>query len=276
MKIAVTGAAGRLGRETVRLLVHAGHEVTGVDVVGAPAQGGGHFHVADLCDASSTLQALGESETVVHLGNHTTSYGRPAGKVFNENVAMNFNVLEAARAAGARRIIFASSVQVIRRERLACEDTPSGLSRLPLDGEMPAVPSNPYSLSKAVGESQLRYAAANFGMTAVALRFPALLPDLSTLARAEPYPEALVDEAFTWLSYADAARCIQACLMSPIIGYRCYFPAHPRPWVRQPVEALRQRYFPEVPVTVALPLVSFVDGQRLRQETGWAPQDGQA
>lgn len=273
MKIVVTGAAGRLGRETVNELMLAGHEVRGLDVASVDAGSPVICHPVNLLDAESTATHVQGAEAVVHLGNHTTSYGLPARKVFNENVAMNFNVLEAAREAGARRVVFASSVQVIRGERWAREGKPSGLSRLPLDGDMPATPTNPYALSKAVGESQLRYAAENFGLITVALRFPALMSDLSRLAQDEPHADALLDEAFTWLSYWDAARCIRLCLESPLTGYRCYFPAHPRPWVRQPVEQLRCRYFPDVPVSVPLPLVSFVDVSRLERELGWTALD---
>jgi UDP-glucose 4-epimerase len=273
MKIVVTGAAGRLGRAAVNELMESGHEVLGLDVASVDAGSAVICHPVDLLDAESTAAHVQGAEAVVHLGNHTTSYGRPARKVFNENVAMNFNVLEAARESGVCRVVFASSVQVIRGERWAREGKPSGLSRLPLDGDMPATPANPYALSKAVGESQLLYAAENFGLTTVALRFPALISDLSRIAMDEPHPDALLDEAFTWLSYRDAARCIRLCLEAPLSGYRCYFPAHPRPWVRQPVEQLRRKYFPDVPVSAPLPLTSFVDGNRLWRELGWSALD---
>lgn len=273
MNVVITGAAGRLGRETMRELLEAGHVVEGLDAVEASAPAPGPVRVCNLLESAALADQWRGVDAVVHLANHPTSYGCDARTVFNENVAMNFNVAESARLAGVPRLIFSSSVQVMRAERFAVDGSPSRLLRLPLDGDYPASPTNPYALSKVFGEDQLRYFAANHGMIAIALRFPALFHQVPVIAGSEPHPGTPLDEGMTWLTYADAARCIRQALVAPLTGYHCYFAASARPWLRVPVETIRQRYFPKVPVTGGAPLASLVDLRSLAAELDWAPQD---
>jgi len=273
MNVVITGAAGRLGRETMRRLMEAGHGVQGLDAVAAEPPAPGPVRVCNLLDPAALADAWNGVDAVVHLANHPTSYGRDGRAVFNENVAMNFNVAESARLAGVSRLIFSSSVQVMRAERFAGDGTPSRLLRLPLDGDYPASPANPYALSKAFGEELLRYFATNHGMTAIALRFPALFHEVPAFAEREPHASAPLDEGLTWLTYADAARCIRRALVAPLTGYHCYFPASARPWLPLPVEEIRQRYFPQVPVTGGAPLASLVDLRSLASDLDWTPQD---
>ena len=235
MKVVVTGAAGKLGGITCRELRAAGYDVTGLDQVADPDRSN-PIRMLNLLDASAVKTASAGVEAVVHLANHPTAYGRVAQTVFNENTAMNFNVFEAARLAGVRRVVFASSVQAFRSERRLRDGAPSRLPRLPLDGDIPASPTNPYGLSKMIGEDLLRYFAEDHSMTAVSLRLPSLLPKPPAVADGAPRPDTFLDECFTWLTFADAARCIRAVLATPLKGCRCYFPASPRPSAAGTVE----------------------------------------
>lgn len=257
----------------MRRLVEAGHVVRGLDAVAAEPPAPGPVRVCNLLDPAGLADQWRGVDAVVHLANHPTSYGCDGRTVFNENVVMNFNVAESVRLAGVPRLIFSSSVQVMRAERLTRDGSGSRLLRLPLDGDYPASPTNPYALSKAFGEDQLRYFATNHGVTAIALRFPALFQEVPDFAGSEPHPNTPLDEGLTWLTYADAARCIRQALVAPLTGYHCYFPASARPWLRLPVEVIRQRYFPQVPVTGGVPLASLVDLRSLAADLDWTPQD---
>lgn len=272
MKIVVTGAGGRLGRCVVRELVAAGHEITGIDKV-APDGNPVRMLTLDLLDAPRIMSALAGAEAVVHLGNHIDPTAAAPDPSYSENVVMNFNVFEAARVAGARRFIFASSVQAMTSDhRRSDARARSPLPWLPLDGDHPAIPTNPYALSKAAGEDLLRYYVRKGGFSAVAIRFPKLTVEPPPPAGWQ-WDEARLDEAFTWLTFADGARLVAATLAAAPAGFRVYFPAAPRPWMAGEVEALRQRYFPEVPVKGGGALRSFADCRAILQETGWAPRD---
>lgn len=272
MRIALTGAAGRLGRETWRQLLAAGHDVLAGDR--APAAGcPGPLHGEDLCDPAVVDDAWVGCDAVVHLANHATSYGLDGRMVFTENVTMNFHVLERARRGGVGRFIFASSVQAMRTERFSQDEAPSRLTGLPLSGDSPATPTNPYALSKALGEEQLRYFVRCHGFTGVAFRFPALFAAPRPRGITEVGRDVPVDEAFAWSTYADAARAIQHALVRPPSGYRCFLPASARPWLDWPIERIRERFFPNVPVVGGLPLRSFVDLRALADELGWRPRD---
>ena len=71
----------------------------------------------------------------------------------------------------------------------------------------------------------------------------------------------------------DAARAIQQALVRPPSGYRCFLPASARPWLDWPIERIRERFFPQVPVVGDAPLRSFIDLRGLADELGWRPQD---
>lgn len=271
MKVVVTGAAGNLGRQVVSELRSAGHEVMGLDRKFAGFSR--RWRRVNLLDGPSVMKALVGAEAVVHLGNHPARSRRTPDPVLAENVAMNFNVFEAARTAGVRLIVYASSVQVMRGERLISDPvTRSTLPWLPLDGNIPAFPSNPYALSKCIGEDMLRYNVRHSEITAVSLRFPFLMAKSPTRTLPPKHCQRL-DEAFTWLTYADGARLIRTVLVAPLRGFHIYFPAAPQPMVAGEVESLRQQFFPGVPLKVPAPLTSFVDLSAIQADTGWTPRD---
>ena len=271
MKVVVTGAAGNLGRRVMSELRAADHEVLGLDRNFAGFSR--RWRRINLLDGPRVMKALVGAEAVVHLGNHPGRSRRMPDPVLAENVAMNFNVFEAARTAGVRLIVYASSIQVMRGERLISDPVAnSTLPWLPLDGNMPAVPWNPYALSKSIGEDMLRYNVRHAEISAVSLRFPFLMATApSRLMQPKHCPR--LDEAFTWLTYADGARLIRAVLVSPLRGFRIYFPAAPQPMVAGEVESLRRQFFPGVPLKVPAPLTSFVDGRAIQADTGWTPRD---
>lgn len=271
MKVVVTGATGHLGRAVMRELAAAGHDVTGLDK--QAGRWGRASRRIDLLDHARVEEALAGAEAVVHLANHTHCRGPTRHRVLRENVTMNFNVFEAARVAGARLMVFASSIQVVRSERQLNDPVArSGLPWLPLDGNIPACPTNAYALSKQIGEDMLRYYVRNAGTTAVAVRFPYLLAEAPP-AGGRVMKNPFLDEAFTWLSYADGARLVRAVLAAPLQGFHVFFPAAPRPLVGETAEALRQRYYPNVPLKSPAPLASLVDCRALHDATGWHPQD---
>ncbi len=111
MKVLVTGASGFLGGSLCTELAQRGHEP--VAMVRRPGSGpAGVAEVpGDLADADSLRDALASAspEVVVHLAAEIASQ-RSAAKVREVNVEGTKRVIEAAEAAGTRRLVFASTV----------------------------------------------------------------------------------------------------------------------------------------------------------------------
>jgi nucleoside-diphosphate-sugar epimerase len=111
MKVLVTGASGFLGGSLCTELAQRGHE----PVAMVRRQGSGPADVAevrgDLADADSLRNALASAspEVVVHLAAEIASQ-RSAAKVREANVEGTKRLVEAAEAAGTRRLVFASTV----------------------------------------------------------------------------------------------------------------------------------------------------------------------
>ena len=282
MKVLLTGAAGRLGRHCLAELNQAGWDVRATDCRAVEGQVP-PIQVVDLLDAAAVAELGAECDAVVHLGNHPGPHRVAPERIFNENLAMNMNVFQAALDHGVRKLIFASSIQVNASEPVESvfARCGSGPAYLPLDGDLPAQPTNAYALSKWMGEVMLRDYFAAAGMDAVALRFPALLDSEMTvpyLARQAgtrqlvvPAPAHRIAQGFTVLLYADAARLIQALLEAPLPGYRVYLPAVSVPPPGSLPELLA-RYYSDVPLRRPLAArTDLCDCSRLQRETGWRP-----
>ena len=173
MRIAVTGAAGRIGRATLAKLKEAGHEAWALDRALAPEGSARRSLFCDLSDPGSVygvlgaMKAEGPIDGVIHLGAYPNLSHHPAEHVFVNNTAACANVAAACGALGITRVAYASSVtvysmnaQVKRRE----------ITRLPLDESLPARPDNAYALSKWVGEQLFELAGKEWGLQTASLR----------------------------------------------------------------------------------------------------------
>ena len=111
MKVLVSGAGGFLGTRLCRELSERGEEP--VAMVRRPGSGpaGIQEAVADLADAESLRRALDSSgpEAVVHLAAEIASQ-RSEERIREVNVEGTRRLIEAAKAAGCRRFVFASTV----------------------------------------------------------------------------------------------------------------------------------------------------------------------
>src|SRR5664279_1867318 len=158
MKIAVTGGSGKLGRTVVAVLRQAGHDVVNLDVAGTRGPG---FVRIDLTNYGETIDALfGENDpsagpdqatrpafdALVHLAAIPAPGILSDVATFHNNILSTFNVFQAARRAGIRNIVYASSETVLGLPF----DVPPPY--IPVDEECPARPESMYSLVKHLEE----------------------------------------------------------------------------------------------------------------------------
>jgi UDP-glucose 4-epimerase len=117
--------------------------------------------VGDILDETLVLQTLKDVDVVVHLAANTgvgPSVEDPRSDCLT-NVIGTFNLLEAARLAQVKRLVFASS------------GAPVGEANPPIHEELAPHPVSPYGASKLAGEGYCSAYYRTFGLEAVALRF---------------------------------------------------------------------------------------------------------
>jgi UDP-glucose 4-epimerase len=116
---------------------------------------------APLADLDAVATAVSGVDAIVHLAARAgipDSVSDPLG-TFEVNVAQTLGLLDAARLAGARRFVFASS------------NAAAGDHEPPADETDLPHPLSPYGASKLAGEAYCQAYAATYGIAACALRF---------------------------------------------------------------------------------------------------------
>ena len=150
MRVALTGGSGKLGRSVARRLRHDGHAVTNLDRAGERGPG---FTAVDLrnygqvVDVFLGLEDRGSGfDAVVHLAAIPAPGLAPDAATFENNMLATYNVFQAARRAGIKNIVYASSETVLG---LPFDVDPP---YIPVDEEYPARPESTYSLVKHLEE----------------------------------------------------------------------------------------------------------------------------
>ncbi len=176
-KFLVTGGAGFIGTNLTQYLVGEGHEVVVVDDLSAgdaarlPATV--QFYKLDIRDTEALADVCNGVDVIVHLAalpRVQFSIKNPAA-THDVNVNGTLSVLEAARQAKVKRIVYAASSSAYGDQEV-----------LPLSIDLPPQPKSPYALHKYIGEEYMRLWSQLFGIETVSLRFfnvygPYLNPD---------------------------------------------------------------------------------------------------
>jgi UDP-glucose 4-epimerase len=174
MKALVTGGAGFIGSNLSDALLARGDEVIVVDDLSTGKRenldralaAGAKLAEADIRDraALEQLAAAEKPEVVFHLAAQIDVRKSIADPAFDAsiNVGGTANVLEAARVAGARRVVFSSTGGAIYGEGEGQE--------LPLAEDAPLAPEAPYGQSKFAGEGYLSLYERLYGLSTIPLR----------------------------------------------------------------------------------------------------------
>jgi nucleoside-diphosphate-sugar epimerase len=168
-KYLVTGGAGFIGSHLAEALVERGESVRVLDNLATGRQtnlraleGRAQFVQGDLRNIDIIKAAAQGVEVIFHQGaipSVPRSIAEPVASL-ESNINGTQNVLLAARDAGVRRVVYASSSSVYG-------DTPT----LPKSEEMPANPQSPYAIHKLTGELLCRVFTQIYGLETVALRY---------------------------------------------------------------------------------------------------------
>ena len=193
MRILVTGAAGFIGSNLVDRLLDDDHEVVGIDNLSHGTRAnlpdselgagrGFSFIEADVTDPRF-VETVADVEVICHLAAQIDVRVSVRDPIEDArlNVLGTINVLEAARQAGVRKVVFASSGGSIYGEP----------KKLPVDETAPVNPLSPYAASKVCGETYLGMYHALYG-----LETTALAPSNVYGPRQDPYGEAGVVAVF--------------------------------------------------------------------------------
>jgi nucleoside-diphosphate-sugar epimerase len=113
--VLVTGSSGRIGQAVVAELKARGRAVRGFDL--APTRGVADMVLGTITEAAAIRQAAEGANALIHLA-ATPDDDDFLTKLLPNNIVGAYNVLEAAHLAGVRRLILASSGQVVWNQRL--------------------------------------------------------------------------------------------------------------------------------------------------------------
>lgn len=165
----VTGGAGFIGSNIVAALVALGHSVRVLDDLSsgnlgnlAPVMDRISFHRGDIRDALLVQTVVEGCDYVFHeaaIPSVVKSVEEP-GATHDVNINGTFNVFDAARRAGVKRVVFAGSSAVYGNSEV-----------LPKVETMVTAPLSPYALHKATGEQYGHLFTELYGLEVVTLRY---------------------------------------------------------------------------------------------------------
>ena len=201
MKYLVTGGAGFIGSHIVHTLLEQGASVRVLDnfstgkrenLEGLMMQFNGNqleVFEGDLRDASRVQEAVGGIDVIFHEAAFVSvpqSMEEPQ-TCFDVNITGTSVLFDAARRAGVRRAVVASSAAVYGES-----------DALPLVEETPLQPRSPYAVSKRVDEMYAELFTGSFGFEVVALRYfnvygPRQRPDSMYAAAVPIFARRLLD-----------------------------------------------------------------------------------
>lgn len=208
MRVVVTGGAGRSGSRVVETLREHGHDVLSVDIVPFPAAPHGTHLQLDLTDLGETAEAFTGADAVLHLGAVWAAGIKTDASTYSINSTSTFNVFQAARITGVRRVVWAST-GAVTGSPFEWGDP----DYLPVDIAHPLRPRSSYALSKQIGEEIGRYFADVAGLEIVGLRLSWMLyPDGYGVVK--QWNENPMSRRFNLFSYADVRDVVEACRLA--------------------------------------------------------------
>ncbi|MCX7217346.1 MAG: NAD-dependent epimerase/dehydratase family protein [Burkholderiales bacterium] len=223
-KYIITGCAGFIGSNLVDRLLANGHHVQGIDnfstgqhrfLDGALAHSNFRLNEIDLLDLDALKLAFAGGEAVFHLAaNADVRFGTDhPSKDLEQNTIATYNVLEAMRANGIKKIAFSSTGSVYGE---------SPVVPTPENGPFP-IQTSLYGASKAAGEGLIAAYCEGFGFQSWIFRFVSILGERYTHGhvfdfyqklKADPSRLPVLGNGKQRKSYLYVQDCIDAILLA--------------------------------------------------------------
>jgi len=200
-RLLLTGAAGGLGkvlRERLKPFARVLRVSDREDL--GPAREDEEVIACELSDRAATLQLVEGVDAIAHFGG--VSVEGPFEPILRSNIVGVYNLYEAARRHGVKRVVFASSNHVTGFYKQSDR----------IDADDPVRPDGLYGVSKCFGENLSRFYYDRHGIETVCLRIGSSFPaprDRRMLA--------------TYLSYNDLVELVRCSLFAPSVGHTVIF-----------------------------------------------------
>jgi UDP-glucose 4-epimerase len=221
-KVFITGVAGFIGSTMADRLLSLGGQVVGWDnfsagqeefLASARRQPGFTLHRGDCLDADALARGMAGCDLVIHLAaNADVRFGTDhPGRDLQQNTVATFNVLEAMRANGIRRIAFSSTGSVYGE---------APIIPTPEDAPFP-IQTSLYGASKVAGEGLIQAYCEGFDFEGYIFRFVSILGDRYTHGHVFDFYKQLLEhpghldvlgDGKQRKSYLDVQDCVGAIL----------------------------------------------------------------
>jgi len=232
-RVLVTGMSGLIG-EAVRRRLEGRWTLRALNRRPVP---GVETHRADIGDLDAIAPAFRDVDAVVHLAANVQA-NPPWEAILRDNVVGTYNVFEAARRAGVKRVVYASSgatVSNIERDEPYTALTAGRYDDVQewpvLTHESPTRPHGLYGCSKIWGEALARHFADTTSMSMICLRIGHV--------SAEDRP-VKPREFSVWCSRRDIAQMVERCLTAPgSLRFDVFFVTSDNKWGYRDIEHAR-------------------------------------
>lgn len=247
MRIAVTGGSGKLGKSVVRRLNEEGHEVLNLDRMGEKND---RLVTVDLRDYGQVIDSIfgiddrhSGFDAIVHLAAIAAPGVASDVATFHNNILSTYNVFQATRRAGIKKLVYASSETVLG---LPFDIDPP---YIPLDEEYPARPESTYSLVKHLEEQMaIQFTRWDSELSITALRFSNVMDPRDYAAFPSFNSDATARKWNLWgyIDGRDGAQAVLRALENAQPGFEAFIIAAADTVMSRPSSELAAEVFPNV------------------------------
>lgn len=269
MRIAVSGGNGLVGGAVIKLALSQGHTIVNIDRQhGAETTENVTCVELDTTDYDAFEAALDGCDALIHLAAIISPGRQPDHIVHNTNVVSSYNALRAAVQVGITRVCQASSINATG----AVWSRWPHYDYFPLDEKHPTYNEDPYSLSKWICELQADSIVRRYEhMTIASLRIHGVvekLEDSHTMAKT--YGLNIAKHLWGYTKRDATARAFLLGVTAGFSGHEVFYIVAPHTMVEEPSLALKELYYPDVPVKGDLSgRKGFYNCQKAERLLGW-------